>query len=168
MTETTTLRTLLLPELEREFASTRKMLDRVPDGHNDFKPHAKSMPLSHLAGHVAELPEFITTILTSPDIDMAKTPFTPFRMETRQQAVAQFDELADTAITTIKSMSDEAFRQLWNLSWGAHPIFNGERYFAYREMGVNHLVHHRAQLSVYLRELDVAIPGCYGPSADEM
>jgi uncharacterized damage-inducible protein DinB len=168
MTETTTLRTLLLPELEHEFAKTRKMLERVPDGQNAFKPHHKSMPLSHLAGHVAELPEFITTVLTSPNVDMSTMSFTPYRMETMQQALAQFDQLADTTITTVKNMSDEAFQQNWILSWKGHELFNGNRYTAYREMGVNHLIHHRAQLSVYLRELGVAIPGCYGPSADEM
>jgi uncharacterized damage-inducible protein DinB len=168
MTETTSLRTLLLPELEHEFAKTRKMLTVVPDGHNDFKPHEKSMSLSHLAGHVAEMPEFIVTMLTSPDLDMGKTPFVPYRMETKQQAIAHFDQAADAAITAVKQTSDETFHQFWKLTYHGHPIFTGDRYTAYREMGVNHIVHHRAQLGVYLRLLNVAIPGTYGPSADEM
>ena len=168
MTETTTLRTLLLPELESEFAKTRKFLSVVPDGHNDFKPHPKSMSLSHLAGHVAELPEFLTTMLSSPDLDMGKTPMTPFRMETRQQALAHFDEVADAAITAVKSTSDEVFQQHWVLSWSGQTIFSGTRYMAYRELGVNHIVHHRAQLGVFLRLLGLPIPGTYGPSADEM
>ena len=164
----TTLRTLLLPELESEFTRTRKMLSVVPDGHNDFKPHPKSMSLSHLAGHVAEMPDFLSTLITSPDLDMGKSPVVPFRMETKQQALAHFDQVADAAITAVKNTSDEVFHQHWVLSWNGHTIFSGDRYTAYREMGVNHLVHHRAQLGVYLRELNVAIPGTYGPSADEM
>ena len=168
MTEATTLRTLLLPELENEFAKTRRMLTVVPDGHNDFKPHEKSMLFHRLVGHLAEMPEFLTTILTSPDLDMGKTSMTPFRMETSIQALAQFDELADKALTVVRNTSDETFHQTWDLSWGRQTLFHGSRYMAYREMGVNHIVHHRAQLGVYLRLLGVAIPGTYGPSADEM
>ncbi len=164
----TTLRTLLLPELESEFAKTRKMLSVVPDGHNGFKPHPKSMSLSHLAGHVAEMPDFLTTLIASPDLNMGKTPLIPFRMETKQQALAQFDEVADKALSTVKNTSDEVFRQHWVLTWSGHTIYSGDRYNAYRNLGINHLVHHRAQLGVYLRELNIPIPGTYGPSADEM
>jgi uncharacterized damage-inducible protein DinB len=167
MTETTTLRTLLLPELNNELAKTRKMLSVLPDGHNDFKPHEKSMTLSRLAGHLAEMPEYFVTVLTSPDLDLAKASFTPFRMETVQQTIAHFDEVADKALTTIKHFSDQAFEQHWDLTWSGHPIFSGTRYNAYRE-AVNHMAHHRAQLGVYLRLLNLPIPGTYGPSADEM
>ena len=89
-------------------------------------------------------------------------------METKQQALAQFDEVADKALSTVKNTSDEVFRQHWVLTWSGHTIYSGDRYNAYRNLGINHLVHHRAQLGVYLRELNIPIPGTYGPSGDEM
>jgi uncharacterized damage-inducible protein DinB len=170
MTETTTLRHLLLPELEAELKKTRRMLDALPEFAVDFKPHEKSRSLPKLAGHVAELPSFISIILTSPDLDMASAsnPRKPITMETRAQLLAQFDENADQAVTALKETSDETFEQSWSLSRGEMKIFSGPRYEAYRAMGVNHMIHHRAQLGCYLRELNLPLPGTYGPSADGM
>ena len=167
MTETTDLRKLLLPELEAEFDKTRQMLKNIPEGHNDFKPAEKSMALDRLAGHIAEMPDFITLMLTSPDIDIASAGMVPLRFETVPQILAEFNHRADKAITAFKSTSDEVLQQSWKLTYKSHSIFSGTRYAAYREMGVDQMIHHRGQLTVYLRILGAKVPGTYGPSADD-
>jgi hypothetical protein len=165
----TDLRDLLLPELESELATTRRILAVVPDGHGEFKCHEKSAPLSKLAGHVAEMPSFATLVLGSPDLDLgAPGGPPPFRHVTAAQTLATFDDFADQLITTLKHTSDETFEQQWSLVYGDYKIFSGTRYNAYRTFGINHLVHHRAQLGVYLRLLGIPLPKTYGPSADEM
>jgi uncharacterized damage-inducible protein DinB len=159
----------LLPELEAELAKTRKVLEAVPDGHNDFKSHEKSMPLSRLAGHTAELAFTAAVILTHDSVDMG-TPADPrkiLRMETKQTLLAEFNEMADAAITALKNTTDESFDQTYTLMRKGAPVFSGTRYAAYRNMAVNHMIHHRAQLGVYLRLLDVPVPGTFGPTADE-
>jgi uncharacterized damage-inducible protein DinB len=144
------------------------MLAAVPDGHGEFKCHEKSMALAKLAGHTAEMPSFIATILTSPDLDLAApNDLKPFVHETNVQTIAAFNDFADQAITALKHTSDQTFEQHWKLVYGDHKIYAGSRYNAYREFGLNHLVHHRAQLGVYLRLLGVPVPKTYGPSADE-
>ena len=167
MTETTTLRTLLLPELESEFDKTRKIFSALPEGHASFKPAEKSMPFGRLAGHVAEITDYITVILTSPDVDVSALGMTPLVFETVPQLLAEFNHRADKTITTLKNTSDETFHQQWKLTFHTHPIFSGDRYTAYREVGLNQLIHHRGQLTAYLRLLDARVPGIYGPSADE-
>ena len=162
-----TVRDLLIPELETELAKTRKVLGNVPDSDVTFKPHEKSMSLSHLAGHVADLPVFITKILTTPTYDFGVDNRKPFHLETTQAALAQFEENADHALTALKHASDETLHQNWTLSYKGHGIYSGSRYKAYRDMGLNHLIHHRAQLGVYLRLLNAHVPGTFGPSADE-
>lgn len=167
MTETTTIRQLLLPELESEFDKTRKVFAALPEGHADFKPAEKSMAFGRLAGHVAEITDYISLILTSPDIDVGALGMTPLVFETVPQLMAEFNHRADKTITTLKNVSDETFQQQWKLTYHTHPIFSGNRYTAYREMGVNQMVHHRGQLTVYLRLLGAKVPGIYGPSADD-
>ena len=168
MTETTTLRTLLLPELQSEFSKTRRMLDALPNECPDYKPHEKSFSFARLAGHTAEMPRFLSITLTSPDLDFGSAPM-PERLlyQSRQQIVAAFDELADHTVSDLKNASDELFRQTWHLQFKGHTIFRGDRYTAYREMGLNHMVHHRGQLGMYLRLNHLPVPGLYGPSADE-
>ena len=169
MPESQRLAELLLPELQAELAKTRKVLERVPDGHNDFKSAEKSMPLTRLAGHTAELAGFITVFLTTPSLDMG-TPSDPrkiLRMDTRDKLLADYDELAAKAIETLKSTSDDAFTETWTASRKGNPVFTGSRYTAYRNMALDHMIHHRAQLGVYLRLLDVPVPSTFGPTADE-
>jgi len=158
---------LLLAEFDEEVKKTRAMLERVPM-KADFKPHAKSMPLGKLAPHVAELAGFGYTILTTPELDFAAGPprqRPPF--ESPEQLVKAFDEGAAKVRAALKNTSDEAWTQPWKLSFHGKPIFSGTRFLAYRQMFMNHLVHHRAQLGVYLRLNDVPLPGTYGPSADD-
>jgi uncharacterized damage-inducible protein DinB len=168
MTETYLLSARLLPELEHELAKTRRVLEAVPDGHNEYKPHDKSMLLNRLAGHTAEFAGFAALILTLPGIDM-QTPSDPrkiLRMETKDKLLAEFDELDAKAIAAMKTTTDAAFDETWTLK--GQPVFTGTRYMAYRNNVINHMIHHRGQLTVYLRLLDQPVPGTFGPSADGM
>jgi uncharacterized damage-inducible protein DinB len=168
MPETHLLSARLLPELERELAKTRRVLEAVPDGHNDFKPHEKSMLLLRLAGHTAEFAGFAALILTLPGIDMQteSDPRKILRMETREKLLAEFDTLAAQAIAALKSTTDAAFDETFTLTRKGQPVFTGTRYTAYRNNVLNHMIHHRGQLTVYLRLLNQPVPGTFGPSAD--
>jgi uncharacterized damage-inducible protein DinB len=158
---------LLLAEFDEEARKTREMLSRVPM-KADFAPHAKSMALGKLAPHVAELAGFGVTILTTPEHDFGAGPprvRPPF--ESPEQLVRAFDEVADQVRTALKQTPDAAWNEPWKLSFQGKPIFSGSRFLAYRQMFLNHLVHHRAQLGVYLRMNETPLPATYGPSADD-
>ena len=158
---------LLLSEFDEEVKKTRAMLERVPI-KADFKPHPKSAALGKLAPHVAELPGFGVTILTTPEHDFAASgprPRPPF--ESSEQLVKAFEEGAAKTRAALKTLPDSAWTEPWKLSFGGKTIFSGSRFLAYRQMFLNHLVHHRAQLGVYLRLNDVPLPSTYGPSADD-
>ena len=158
---------LLLSEFDAEAKTTRLTLERVPM-KADFTPHAKSMPLGKLAPHVAELPGFGHTILTTPELDFgAGPPRTRPGFESPQQLVKAFDEGAAKVRAVLQNMPDSAWTEPWKLGFNGKPIFSGSRFLAYRQMFVNHLVHHRAQLGVYLRLNEVPLPATYGPSADD-
>lgn len=161
------IRELLLPEFDAEMKKTRAILERVPEGKQDYKPHEKSMPLGKLAAHVARLPEFATNILELPSLDISARTMKPLVMESRQQVLADFDTSAQQAREAIAGASDEHWQKKWKLSFKDKDIFEEPRFMAYRGMFLNHLVHHRAQLGVYLRLNDVPLPGTYGPSADD-
>jgi len=157
---------LLLSEFDEEAKKTRVMLELVSlNAH--FAPHPKSMPLGKLAAHVAELPGFGHTILTTPGLDFATGGRARISFESPQQLARAFDEGAAKARTALSSTADEAWMENWKLSAQGRPIFSGSRFLAYRQMFVNHLVHHRAQLGVYLRLNDKPLPATYGPSADD-
>lgn len=163
-----TLAERLLPELAHQLDNTRKLLAAVPDGRNDFKAHEKSMPLTRLAGHVAELPGFAYFILTRPGIDMG-TPEDPrkiLRMTTRDELLAEFEPLAARLLETVPTLADAAFDETFTLSRQGNVVRESTRYEAYRNMFLNHMVHHRAQLGVYLRLLEIPIPATFGPTAD--
>ena len=157
---------LLVLEFDEETKKTRSTLERVPD-NPDFVPHSKSMPLGRLAPHVAELSGFGLSVLTTPGMDFAQGSYTPLAFESSAQLVRVFDEGAAKVRSALVGTPDEAWNQPWKLSFQGKPIFEGSRFLAYRQMFLNHIVHHRAQLGVYYRLLDVPVPGTYGPSADE-
>lgn len=158
---------LLLSEFDEEVKKTRAMLERVPI-QPDFKPHPKSMPLGKLAPHVAELAGFGVTVLTTPELDFGSgPPRTRPPFESPEQLVKAFDEGAAKVRAALKSTPDAAWTESWKLSFQGKPIFSGSRFLAYRQMFLNHLVHHRAQLGVYLRLNDKPLPATYGPSADD-
>jgi uncharacterized damage-inducible protein DinB len=157
----------LLPELDEEIKKTRTMLERVPANKGDYAPHPKSMPLGKLAPHVAQLAEFGLTILTTPELDFAKGTIKPLPFESAAQLVQAFDEGAAKVRAALEATPDSAWKDHWKLSFGGKTIFEGTRFLAYREMFLNHVVHHRAQLGVYLRLNDTPLPATYGPSADD-
>ena len=157
----------LVSEFDEEAKKTRAMLERVPM-KAEFRPHPKSAPLGKLAPHVAELPGFGVTILTTAEHDFGNAPprvRPPF--ESPEQLVKAFDEGAAKLRALLKNTPDSAWTESWKLGFGGKPIFSGSRFLAYRQMFLNHLVHHRAQLGVYLRLNDKPLPATYGPSADD-
>ncbi len=158
--------TMLLPEYDQEMKVTRLTLERVPS-KPDFVPHSKSMPMGKLAAHLAQLTGFGLIILTTPELDFSKTSIPQLPFESAQQLAKALDEGASKTRSALAALPDSAWKETWKLSFQGKTIFEGDRFLAYREMFVNHVVHHRAQLGVYLRLNDVAVPATYGPSADD-
>jgi uncharacterized damage-inducible protein DinB len=162
-----TIAEILLLDFDAEIANTRRTLERVPEDGADWKPHEKSMPIGRLSVHVSTLPRFATTILTAPDLDLAVTKFPPMIFESREKLLADLEATSTEARHALQSATDEQLQSSWKVSWGAKVLAQGSRALLYRTMFLNHLVHHRAQLGVYLRLNNIPIPGLYGPSADE-
>jgi uncharacterized damage-inducible protein DinB len=159
----------LLTELTHQLAMTRKVLAAVPDGHNDFAAHPRSMPLTRLAGHTAELAGFAYFFLTRPGIDMG-TPEDPrkiLRMSTRDELLAEYDPFVTRLTDTLQSLPDAAWDETFTLARQGTLIRVASRYETYRNMFLDHMIHHRAQLGVYLRLLEVPVPATFGPTADE-
>jgi uncharacterized damage-inducible protein DinB len=160
---------LLLLDYDIEMAGTRRVLERIPENIPDFKCHGKSTPLGKLAMHVATLPNFGKTILTTPYLNMAdpstKWPDQTFR--SRDLTVATFDAAAADTRAALAASSEIHLAEPWKFSFGDRVISHSPRALAFRHMFFNHLIHHRAQLAVYLRLNDIPVPGLYGPSADE-
>jgi uncharacterized damage-inducible protein DinB len=159
---------LLYPDLHQELAATRRMLERVPDDKLDFKPHDKSMTLGQLANHLAELPAFARTMLTSSELDFATRKYEPKSISASTERLAMFDKLAGELVGSIEGADWSALNQSWVLRMGEHVILNDQKAKLFRTFALSHMAHHRAQLSVYLRLVGIAVPGTYGPSADEM
>ena len=160
----------LLPEFDMEVASTRKTLERVPEGKPDFRPHPKSMTLARLAGHVAEIPMWAVETLGKSELDMNPPgggAQQAYVMTTRAGALATFDGHVARARALLASASDETWMQTWTLKSGGKTILAMPRVAVMRSFVMNHMIHHRAQLGVYLRMNDVPLPSIYGPSADE-
>ena len=164
-----TLAERLYPEAEYQLEATRRVLANVPDGHNDFAAHPRSMPLSRLAGHTAELAGFAYYFLTRPEINMG-TPDDPrkiLRMVSKDDLLAEYAPLAERALETLRGTPDAAFDETFTLKRQGNVVVARSRYEAYRGMFLDHMIHHRAQLGVYLRLLEQPVPGIFGPSADE-
>jgi uncharacterized damage-inducible protein DinB len=158
---------LLLTEFDEEMKKTRATLERVPADKPEFAPHPRSMPLGRLAPHVAQLPSFGLTILTTPELDFSQGNFKPVPLESAAQLISVLDEGAAKTRDALAGFPDDAWNEPWKLSMQGKTIFEGSRFMAYRQMFLNHLVHHRAQLGVYLRLNEEKVPAIYGPSADE-
>ena len=160
----------LLPEFDQEMANTRKLLACVPEEIPEYKPYEKSMPLGRLAGHVAELPNWaVNTIrLTTLDLTPASGEgFKAFFATSRAGLLETFDKNVSEAREAIAGASDEDLQVIWSLVYRGHTVLQMPRIAVLRSVVMNHLIHHRAQLGVYLRLNDIPIPGMYGPSADE-
>lgn len=165
-----TISELLLPEYDQEMSVTRKLLERTPVEKTDWKPHQKSMPLGRLAGHIAELPAWAGKIIGSESIDlgtMRSGQYTPYVPASRDDLLQRFDQGAAEARQIIAGASNECLNQNWSLLFNGQTVAAGTRIQMIRFMSMNHLIHHRAQLGVYLRLNDIPLPAMYGPSADE-
>ncbi|WP_127129974.1 DinB family protein [Pseudoflavitalea rhizosphaerae] len=157
----------LLTELNNEAATTRKFLALVPEDKYDWKPHPKSMSLKQLASHVAELPGWTHMALTTSELDFENNPYTYPTVGNTQDLLNFFDEQLQKGRTELEKATDNDLLPIWTLRSGAN-IYSAESKGEVIRMSLNQTTHHRAQLGVYLRLLDIAIPGSYGPSADEM
>jgi uncharacterized damage-inducible protein DinB len=162
-----TISDILLLDFEPEIASTRRTLKLIPEDHAQWKPHEKSMPLGRLALHVARLPDFATRILTTSDLNMATEKFPDIIYESTPHLLSELERSSAEAKSHLAAASDEQLQSHWKLSFGDKVFVDAPRAVLYRTMFLNHMVHHRAQLGVYLRLLNIPIPGLYGPSADE-
>jgi uncharacterized damage-inducible protein DinB len=157
----------LLPEFDQEMANTRKILDVVPEDRFDYKPHEKSMALGRLASHVAEMPAWAKHTLESEVLEI-QAGQAPYLAADRAQLLADFDKNVAEAREKLAAASDADLAVVWSLIYGGHKVMSLPRVAVLRGMVMNHMIHHRAQLGVYLRLNELAIPGMYGPSADEM
>jgi uncharacterized damage-inducible protein DinB len=161
------LKQMLLVEFDREVARTRKMLERLPDEKCEYKPHEKSMSFVKLANHTADIPAHVTRILAYTDVDMAQPREPSVPPANGEERVKHFDALAAAARANLAAASDEALDERFTLRAGDRIIFSDPRYLVIRTLFFNHMIHHRAQLGMYLRLNDCPVPSIYGPSADE-
>ena len=160
----------VLPEFDQEMANTRRVLERVPDQHKDWTPHPKSFPLGGLAIHLCNLPSWTTVTLKQTEIDMnppGGPAFTPPVYTNRAEALKMFDSNVKVAREAITSSSDADFMINWALKNEGKTLFSLPRVVVLRSFVLNHMIHHRGQLTVYLRLKDVPLPAIYGPSADD-
>jgi uncharacterized damage-inducible protein DinB len=160
----------LLPEFDQEMANTRKVLERIPDDKLDWQAHPKSHTIGWNANHVADLPNWLVEVLTKPSLDIAPVGAEPYvfpKLTSRQEILELFDRNVATARKAITEVRDEDMGSPWTLSQGGHPLFTMPRSAVVRGVVINHLIHHRAHLCVYLRLNDIPVPGMYGPSGDE-
>lgn len=155
----------LLAEYDQEIAATRTLLQRVPAHEADWQPHPKSMPLGDLAVHVASLPSWAAATMTRPDLDISTHPH-PARFTGVEALLASFDESAAAGRAALAAAADADFAVPWSLRSGDQVFFTLPRAVVLRSFVLSHLIHHRAQLGVYLRLRDVPLPPCYGPTAD--
>lgn len=160
------LKDAFIAELKHESSMTKKMLERVPMAQHDWKPHEKSMTLGKLATHVADIPHWISDIRNIDEFDFMQH-YKPVNLSSHEELMKHFQHRLDTAVADLEAMSDDDFKKMWVVKNGEQVFFNLPKVVAIRGWGFSHLFHHRGQLSVYLRLLDVPIPGMYGPSADE-
>ncbi|MCX6160471.1 MAG: DinB family protein [Ignavibacteriae bacterium] len=162
-----TIGQILAGELQHEAAATKKMFELLPFDKATWKPHEKSMTLGHLASHIAELPLWISLTVEMDELDFSKFDYKPSDAKTTEELIAKFDESMKKAVNALSNCSDEEMMKNWTLRNGETVYFTMPRAQVMRGMNYNHLFHHRGQLSVYLRMLNVPLPAVYGPTADD-
>ena len=157
----------LIAEMEHEAATARKCLERVPADKFDWKPHEKSMTFSRLASHIAEMFGWTAATLQNAELDFSKIDYKPFEPSTNADLLEFFDKNVAEAIDVLRNTPDETFFENWTMRNGDTVYFTMPKAVVMRSFVVNHIIHHRGQLTVYLRLNDIAVPSVYGPSADE-
>ncbi len=163
--------TEIIAEYDREIGKTRKMLEAIPaDADLAFKPHPKSMPLGNLAGHLTDMTgDWAITTLTKDKLEFpADHKWDPYVPKSKAEVLEKFESKLQEARKALADTTAEKWDQHWIFIWGPHTLIDQPRSQVFREMVISHMVHHRAQLGVYLRLLNAKIPGMFGPSADEM
>ncbi len=156
-----------LQELAMEAATTRRVLERVPESSLGWRPHAKSMSLGQLALHIATLPQQLSDFVAGDELDFSAASFTPPAAASRQALLEAFEASVAHAQRYLESLSDARAMDTWTLKNGDATLFSAPRVGVIRSFLFNHWYHHRGQLVVYLRLLDVPVPSVYGPTADE-
>jgi len=157
----------ILAELSHEMATTRKLLERAPQGQLGWKPHEKSMTLGRLATHISEIPGWVSSILDAEGFDVGASGYTPPTLATVAEIVQMFDGNTRRAAEAVKRQTDDRLLAPWRLTRKGQLILEMPRVGVIRTLLLNHLIHHRGQLSVYLRLQNVPLPQIYGPTADE-
>jgi uncharacterized damage-inducible protein DinB len=159
----------LLLDYDAEIGATLRILKSVPDDKAGWKPHERSTPIEKLALHIATIPRFGTVIITKPGFDMAdpaqKLPVVAY--ESAAETIAEFERNAAAARAALAGASDAGLEQKWKFSFGERVISEMPRMLSWRLLFFNHMMHHRSQLGVYFRLLDIPVPSCYGPTADD-
>lgn len=157
----------LIAEMEQEALVTRKCLERIPADQFNWKPHEKSMEFGRLAVHVAEMFGWTEAAIQHPELDFAKMDYKPLEPATTEDLLAFFDRIVAESIDVLRNATDDVFMENWSLRNGETVYFTMPKISVMRSMVMNHIIHHRGQLSVYLRLNDIPVPSIYGPSADE-
>ncbi|CAF3780210.1 unnamed protein product [Rotaria sp. Silwood1] len=157
----------MLAEMQHEAVSTRKTLERIPEDKFSWKPHEKSMTLGRLAGHTAEINAWMNHTINKDVLDFSKEEYKSFEPKTTAELLKFYDDTYNEAVEILKTASDEQMMQMWTLRNGETIYMTMPKVAVLRGFIMSHLIHHRAQLGVYLRMLDIPVPSVYGPSADE-
>jgi len=157
----------LINLIAHELYGTRMMIERVPGDRFDWKPHEKSFSLGELATHIANLLFWMTTIVQEDSLDLAAQPAEATVPDSRQALIDLFDANADDLHVAVEGINETDLGEAWRLHYGKKTLMEEPRVAVFYKMGLHHMVHHRGQLSVYLRMLDVPVPPTYGPTADE-
>lgn len=160
----------LAAQFELEMAKTRTALERVPFDKADWAPHEKSMTFGRLAGHIAEMPAWGASMLESTEFDMhppGGEGYTPPEIGSSEELLSMFDQGVSGTLAKLTTMSDDEMRVTWRLLSGGEEVFSGPRVGVFTGLILSHVIHHRGQLTVYLRLNDIPVPAIYGPSADE-
>lgn len=157
---------IFFEELNAESIITRKMLERIPNDKYDWKPHEKSMDIRRLATHIAELPTWITTALTTEELDFEKSAYEPKKVDNTEQLMAFFEKSLIDGRSQLIEKNEDKLDEMWTMRSG-DVIYNVRTKAKVIRMSLSQIIHHRAQMGVFLRLLNIPIPGSYGPSADE-
>jgi len=157
----------MIGEFGKEAATTRRFLERVPEADHGWKPHEKSMSMGALASHIAELLQWMSEIFERDEYNIEPSSYRPWLARDRAELLERFDAHREKALATMKEVPDAKLMEPWSLKMAGKTVFTMPRAAVLRAFVFSHLIHHRGQLSVYLRLRDVAVPSAYGPSADE-